>query len=96
MVKNEIFEFYFITITYKSVNIHNSALIETMGKKVSKFHYFSLCVRLRIVQIGTHLKIVPNRYISHHYFFIFYSGKTCIHIKLRLLDCSPIFQLGQG
>ena len=32
MMKNEIFEFYFITITYKSVNIYNSALIETMKK----------------------------------------------------------------
>ena len=36
-------------------------------KKVFIFHYFSLCVRLRILQIGTPLKIVSNRYIFHHY-----------------------------
>ena len=28
--------------------------------------FLSLCVRLTILQIGTHLKIVPNRYHSHH------------------------------
>ena len=26
-----------------------------------------LCVRLRILQICTHLKMVPNRFHSHHY-----------------------------
>ena len=36
-------------------------------EKVLKFHYFTLCVRMRIDQIGTPLEILPNRYIFPHY-----------------------------
>ena len=45
--------------------------------------FIRLCVRLAILQIGTHLKIVPNRYHSHHYtttdvFFIY----MCVRPKM--------------
>ena len=52
--------------------IHIIVFIEAMSNycnhwKIIQIIFFSLCVRLTILQIGTHLKIVPNRHHSYHY-----------------------------
>ena len=49
------------------VMLFSHILIVIFIEKLFKLNFFSLCVRLTTLQIGTHLKIVPNRYHSHHY-----------------------------
>ena len=49
------------------IYMHWNNAINLIIEKVFKFHYFSLCVRLRILQIGTPLKILSNQYIFHCY-----------------------------
>ena len=53
----------FLIHTPCAIYPHFTLIIE----KLFKFIFFRLCVRLTILQIGTHLKIVLNRYHSHQY-----------------------------
>ena len=49
------------------VILFSHILIAIFIDKLFKYNFVSLCVRLTILQIGTHLKIVLNRYHCHHY-----------------------------